>query len=117
MENLIKAGLTDDYTMGYADVAGFRLGTSRAVRFIHPATKRLTPLTLHPLIIMDASLMEKKYMDLTYEEAVEYCNSLINNIKKVNGELTLLWHNTSFYRMDNLQLHGLYIHILTNLLK
>jgi hypothetical protein len=112
MENLIKAGITDDYTMGYADVAGFRLGTSKPLRFINPATKHLTSLILHPLIIMDSTLKEKKYMDLTCKEAQDYCNILINNIKKVNGELTLLWHNTSFYQMDDLYLHGLYKNIL-----
>jgi hypothetical protein len=115
MENLIKAGITDDYTMGYADVAGFRLGTSRPVRFIHPATKRRPSLLLHPRVMMDSSLKEKKYMDLTYEEAQDYCSMLINNIKKVNGELALLWHNTSFYQMDDLYLHKLYLNILMQL--
>jgi hypothetical protein len=112
MENLIKAGITDDYTMGYADIAGFRLGASKPVRFINPATKRLTSLLLHPLTMMDATLFEKKYMDLTYEEADDYCIKLISNIKQVNGEFMLLWHNTSFYQMNNLTQHGLYHNIL-----
>jgi hypothetical protein len=112
MENLIKIGITDDYTMGYADVAGFRLGTSKPVRFINPATKRLTSLLLHPLIIMDSTLKEKKYMGLTGEEAWKYCSKLINNIKQVNGEFVLLWHNTSFSGMEDLYLHGLYTNIL-----
>jgi hypothetical protein len=112
MENLIKAGITDDYTMGYADVAGFRLGTSKPVRFINPATKRLTSLILHSLTIMDSTLKEKKYMNLTCEEAQKYCSKLINNIKQVNGEFMLLWHNTSFSQKDDLYLHRLYINIL-----
>jgi hypothetical protein len=116
MENLIKAGITDDYTMGYADVAGFRLGTSKPVRFINPATRRLTSLILHPLVIMDATLQEKKYMDLTYEESLEYCSNLINNVKQVNGEFVVLWHNTSFFRANNLYLHELHNIILMNIL-
>jgi len=95
MEYLEKAGITDDFTMGYADVAGFRLGTSQPVRFINPVTKRLSSLTLHPLVIMDGTLEEKKYMNLTAEEAEDYCMKLIQNIRNVNGDLTLLWHNTS----------------------
>ena len=95
MEYLEKAGITDDYTMGYADVAGFRLGTSLPVRFINPATQRLTTLSLHSLTIMDGTLNGLKYMNLTIDKAEEYCIKLIDNVKNVNGELTLLWHNTS----------------------
>ncbi|MDR2916882.1 MAG: polysaccharide deacetylase family protein [Tannerella sp.] len=95
MEYLEKAGITDDYTMGYADVAGFRLGTSLPVRYINPATKRLSSLMLHPLTIMDGTLNELKYMNLTADRAEEYCVRLIDHVRNVNGELTLLWHNTS----------------------
>jgi len=95
MEYLEKAGITDDYTIGYSDVAGFRLGTSYPVRYINPTTCHLSSLTLHPLTIMDCTLDEQKYMNLSAEEAEEYCQKLINNVRNVNGELTLLWHNTS----------------------
>ena len=95
MEYIEKAGFTDDYTIGYADVAGFRLGTSSPVQYINPATRRLSSLTLHPLTIMDSTLDEQRYMKLSAEEAEEYCQRLINNVRNVNGELTLLWHNTS----------------------
>jgi hypothetical protein len=96
MESLIDAHITDDFTMGYADIVGFRLGTCRAVRFINPKTKRLTSLTLHPLTIMDCSLSEPHYMNLNYTQALSYSQSLINEIKKYNGDLCLLWHNTRF---------------------
>ena len=95
MAELEKAGLTDDYTMGYADVAGFRLGTSRPVRWIDAANKRLSLLTLHPLIIMDGTLSETKYMGLGLLEAKAYCDQLIEQVREHHGELTLLWHNTS----------------------
>jgi hypothetical protein len=95
MLSLEEAGIADDYTMGYADVAGFRLGTSSPVRFINPATRRLTSLTLHPLIIMDSTLSEAKYMNLPAGRATEYCLQLVDNVRRGNGELTLLWHNTS----------------------
>ena len=96
MEHLIDAHITDDFTMGYADIAGFRLGSCRPVRFINPATKRLTSLTLHPLTMMDCSLNEPHYMNLNYTEALSYAQLLINETKKHNGDLCLLWHNTRF---------------------
>ena len=96
MESLIDAHITDDFTMGYADIAGFRLGTCRAIQFINPKTKRLTSLTLHPLTIMDCSLSEPHYMNLNYNQALSYAQTLIEQTKKHNGDLCLLWHNTRF---------------------
>lgn len=90
---LEKIGITDDFTMGYADMAGFRLGTSQPVRWINPINKHLSSLVLHPLTVMDCSLSEKQYMNLTYEEALAYCQQLIREVAQANGELILLWHN------------------------
>ena len=95
MQALIDAGITDDFTMGYADIAGFRLGTCRAIKWINPKTRKLTSLTLHPLTIMDGSLSDKRYMYMNAHEAYEYCIRLINMVESWNGELVLLWHNTS----------------------
>ena len=114
MEFLEKAGIADDYTIGYADVVGFRLGTSLPVRYINPVTCRLSSLTLHPLIIMDSTLNERKYMNFTADKAEEYCMKLINNIRGVNGELTLLWHNTSVIEQQG-YLRGLYAKIIKNI--
>ena len=96
MEAIIDAHITDDFTMGYADIAGFRLGTCRSVYFINPATRLIRPLTLHPLTIMDCSLDEPKYMNLSYSQALSYAKELIHQTKLYNGDLCLLWHNTRF---------------------
>lgn len=93
MDWLEKAGITDDFTMGYADITGFRLGTCRPVRWINPENKRVSPVLLHPLIVMDCTLSEPAYMNLGFEEALEHTLQLIGQVKAVNGELVLLWHN------------------------
>ncbi len=95
MEYLIAAGVTDDFTMGYADVLGFRLGTCRAVRWINPFTKQLTSLMLHPLSIMECTLHSKQYMYLSEEEAYDKASKMLDLIKEFYGEVVLLWHNTS----------------------
>ncbi len=95
MQALIEAGITDDFTIGFADYAGFRLGTCRPVRWINPHTGELTPLTLHPLTIMECSLSDPEYMNLSHEEAFACCQSIIKQIKEHGGELVILWHNTS----------------------
>lgn len=117
LDRLEAAGLTDDFTMGYADVAGFRLGTSRPVRWINPATRRLSLLTLHPLAVMDCTLSEEKYMGLDDREAYAYCASLIGEARKAGGELVLLWHNSSLRESPGNYHRTLYLHLLNELAK
>ena len=101
---LSEAGITDDFTMGYADVSGFRLGTCRPVSYINPVDRKVYPLTLHSLTVMECTLDRKEYMNFQYDEALLYCKNLIDKIAEFNGEVTLLWHNTSFIESpDNWQ--------------
>jgi len=91
-----QAGITDDFTLSYADCAGFRTGTCRPYRFINPKTKELTNVTIHPLEIMECTLDGPQYMNLNYDGAFTVCKEIINQVYKHNGELVLLWHNTKF---------------------
>lgn len=100
MRKLVELGVTDDYTMGFADKAGFRLQTSRAVLWIDPERMQLTELVLHPLIIMDVTLSSKNYMALDQVEATYVCQQLIDKVRMHNGDLCLLWHNTSINQTD-----------------
>lgn len=93
---LAQNGLTDDFSMGFADLAGFRLGTARSVRAIDPALRRLTPLLYHPLLCMDSSLFDPRYMHLDEAKARQTLFALIDRAAAVGGEVSLLWHNTSF---------------------
>ncbi len=117
MIQLEAAGITDDFTMGYADVAGFRLGTCHPVQWINPVNRRLSPLILHPLTIMDCTLEEKKYMGLNEKEALDYCLLLIREINNAGGELTLLWHNTVFAKESGSYQRSLYTSLLNELMK
>lgn len=93
---LLDAGITDDFTMGYADEAGFRLGTCRPVRWIDPIKRELTDLTLHPMTVMECTLDGKGYMDIQdEEEAFAVVRGLLKEIHTHGGEAVLLWHNPS----------------------
>lgn len=94
MQRLVDAGYLDDFTMGFPDRVGFRLQTTRAVRWINPKTMTLTPLTLHPLTIMDCTLSNDNYMHLTEYEAYFVCECLIDKVRLHHGDLCLLWHNS-----------------------
>jgi len=116
MLELIGAGITDDFSLGYADMAGFRLGTCRPVKFINPISKDITNLTLHSLNIMDRTLSDKRYMYMNAHDAYQYCEQLINCVERYNGEISLLWHNNLVEKSPNLYHRKLYVDLL-NFLK
>lgn len=118
LTKLIKAGITDDFTMGYADVSGFRLGTCRPAKWINPMTRQLTSLTLHPLSVMDCTLSESQYMGLPLNEAFRYCLQLLKQTKQYGGEIVWLWHNTSFAETEKNSYHKtLYTYLINDILK
>ena len=94
MQSLINIGITDDFTMMFPDQVGFRLQTTRPVRWINPKTMTLTNLTLHPLTVMDCTLSNTNYMNLNEDEAYFECQRLFEKIHQNAGEVVLLWHNT-----------------------
>lgn len=91
--NLLNEGILDDYSMGYPDVAGFRLGTCRRVHFILPSTGMITNLILHPITLMDCTLHREHYMALSAKEALHYAYQLLLATAQHHGELCLLFHN------------------------
>ncbi|MCI7589555.1 MAG: polysaccharide deacetylase family protein [Spirochaetia bacterium] len=94
-KDMVRAGITDDFTLGYADYCGFRVGTCRPYKFIDPETTEVTDLTIHSLTIMECTLDRPQYMGLSYEDAFEYAKKMIAAVHEYNGELVLLWHNTN----------------------
>lgn len=114
MQALADAGVTDDFTMAFPDQAGFRLQTSRPVRWINPKTYTLTPLTLHPLTVMDCTLSNANYMNLqTEDEAYFFCEQLFDKVRQYAGDITLLWHNSN--PSGNPYHQSLYIKLLKGL--
>lgn len=88
-----KAGITEDFTLGYADSVGFRVGTCKPYRFINPRTQEVTNVLIHPMQIMECSLDRPNYMGLSYQDALKLCKQLCDVTKEYGGELVLLFHN------------------------
>jgi hypothetical protein len=95
MQALADAGIRDDFTMLFPDQVGFRLQTTRPVRWINPKTMQLTDLLLHPLTVMDCTLSNTNYMHLSEDEAYFECQRLFEKVHQNAGEIVLLWHNTN----------------------
>lgn len=91
--NLIEAGILEEYSMGYADMPGFRSGTSTPHYFFDVERNQTTELKLFPLIVMDASLRD--YMKLDGEGALKKLKLLADRTRAVDGVFVSLWHNDS----------------------
>jgi hypothetical protein len=103
MAFLESAGITDDFTMAYPDVAGFRLGTCRPIRWFDPVVGKASKLILHPMTIMECTLENPNYMNLDYEQAQDMCSKLLHTAFKYTGDVVLLWHNTQLSRLKEAQ--------------
>ena len=90
-----QVGLTYDSTMGYPDHEGFRCGTCHPFRPFDVERDREFDLVELPLIVMDGTL--RFYRRMTPEQGKKRILELAQRCKRVEGEFTLLWHNTSLY--------------------
>ena len=97
--NLLKAGIKEDYSMGYPDEPGFRAGIARPFYFYDVAKDTVTNLKVVPFQVMDATLY--KYKKLDHKAAVEIILQLINETRRAGGLFVSIWHNTSL--LDNPQ--------------
>jgi hypothetical protein len=88
---LIAAGITDDYSMGYGSINGFRASVASLFYWYDLKKEQQTNLLLHPYCFMEAnSFFEQKYLpQRAYEEMMHYYHA----VKTVNGNLITIWHN------------------------
>ncbi len=91
--NLINNDIIHDYTMGYAEVPGFRASICTPFPFFDLDQDSKTNLVIHPFTVMDGTLHD--YMKLDSQKAIETIYELIEEVKKVGGTFMPLWHNTS----------------------
>jgi len=92
-QNLIKLGIKEDYTLGYATDTGFRAGTCTPFNFYDLYNEKETSLKIFPFQVMDTTL--NQYLKLDVEEAVERISHMIEKVKQVRGTFISLWHNES----------------------
>jgi hypothetical protein len=92
-----RSNIKLDTTGSYADRVGFRFGTSRPFKPFNFDQGTSYDLLEVPLIVMDGSLQNPRYMGLDPQTALKKNKELIMKIKKHGGVFTFLWHNTSFF--------------------
>lgn len=93
----IKAGYKSDFTGGYADYPGFRFGTSKPFYMWDHSNRNKSTLLQRPLILMEATLFARRYLNLGYSnEVLNDVLKLKNKCLKYGGDFTFLWHNSHF---------------------
>ena len=90
---LIEMGINEDYSMGFADMPGFRAGTSNPFYFFDLHKNQETKLLIHPFAVMDRTL--NTYQGQSVEDALESLKLIVENVKKIQGTFVSLWHNES----------------------
>jgi hypothetical protein len=91
---LLSNGINHDYSMGWADVPGYRAGTAFDFQWYDLLADAPTELRIHPFQVMDVTL--KNYLQLDCKEAQVYVNTMISYAKLIGIPFTCIWHNSSF---------------------
>lgn len=100
-----EAGMSYDSTLSYADHAGFRCGTCFEYPGFDAVEDKALSVRVRPLVVMEASLFNRKYMNLNDDEAVSRFKELKNKCRLVNGQFSLLWHNSEFYNRSRKEIY------------
>jgi hypothetical protein len=88
---MADVGITDDYTMGYADHFGFRASICTPYRFFDIINDQMLNVVVHPFMYMDGTLNE--YLKISIDEALKIVQKLKSQVKEVDGEFIGIWHN------------------------
>jgi hypothetical protein len=95
---LINLGITDDYSMGYGSINGFRASVVSTHYWFDLENNEQTSLHIHPFCYMDAnSLYEQK---LKPSEALDEMMHYYNVCKDVDGRMITVWHNHIMGRLN-----------------
>jgi hypothetical protein len=90
-QRLISVGITDDYSMGYGSINGFRASVAVSFYWYDLEKEEQTILRIHPFCFMDANSFyeQRQNAEKTFEELMHY----LSVCKEVNGTLITIWHN------------------------
>ena len=100
--NILDAGISEDFSMGYPDEPGFRASIARPYYFYNISEEKQTSLKIVPFQAMDGTFFD--YKKHGPEKSKEVILKLINETRNVGGLFVSIWHNTSL--LDNEEWRG-----------
>ncbi|RZS99934.1 polysaccharide deacetylase family protein [Aquimarina brevivitae] len=97
--NLIELEVKEDYSLGYADFAGFRAGTCHPFLFYDLDYEVQTPLMVHPISISYQSFVTGVDLETVKNRML----SIIDKVKSVNGIFIPIFSNGLFSELSDQQ--------------
>lgn len=89
--HLINAGITNDYSMGYGSINGFRASVASVFYWYNLGNDMVTDLRVHPFCFMDANAFYEQRQDP--QQTLEELKHYLAICRQVNGTLNIIWHN------------------------
>ena len=88
---LIAAGISDDYSMGYGSINGFRASVAASFNWYDLEKDESTALRIHPFCFMDANAFyeQRQNPEQTLNEMMNYYRVCKEN----GGTMITIWHN------------------------
>jgi hypothetical protein len=103
---LEAAEIDYDSTLGFADHAGFRCGVCYEFSMYDIVERKPLKLKQRPLIAMDCSIIDERYMGLGAGAVAFDClQKLKSTCQSYRGDFVILWHNTRFLDGDEMSLY------------
>ena len=96
--DLIRLGISQEYTMGYSTHMGFRAGIAAPFLWFDLTINSQTNLKLLPFCIMDITPLY--YRQETPDIAIKTIQGLMKSVHQVEGLFISLWHNDSLGESD-----------------
>lgn len=90
-EMLSQLGIKHDYSMGYADVPGFRCGTCSIVPIFDLSRNQELEVRMHPFVTMDTTF--HTHMKLSPQETIQQYHILMDRVRAVDGTFSCIFHN------------------------
>lgn len=105
------AGLRYDSSVGWASLPGLRAGTPFPYRLWDPELREPGGWEL-PLAVMDATLVEERYLALGTDAAYEAAVAALEPVAQHGGAVALLWHPPMHHPRLSDGLDGVYRRLL-----
>lgn len=89
---LLKYGIEQDFSMGYGTINGFRASVASSFYWYDLEKEEKTALRLFPFCFMDANSFYEQHH--TAAQAMQELMQFYRHIRKVNGLMITIWHNS-----------------------
>lgn len=88
---LIRAGIVNEFSMGYGSINGFRASVAHAFHWYDLEAEQITPLKIHPFCFMDANSYFEQKQDVTVTQ--QELNDYYEKCRSVHGCMITIFHN------------------------